>query len=262
MSGTTDLSLIGALTRAGMPFFAATELAAAIEDLVGPGGGASDWGDLGGTLADQTDLQTALDAKADEKAAVSLTGANTLLQATHSNRSLNWTGGTTQAQALPVAQTAGDIIDFFNGGSVPVTFTNVTAAAGYKNSCLPNERFTAETDGTTWFSATPRVNNAIIALTDGANIATDLDLSGMSSVTLGGNRTLDNPTNPQDGGVYGWWITQDGAGSRTLALGNKFKKAAADSLTLSTGINKVDFLSATYNSTKDIYLTSIKLDVA
>lgn len=33
---------------------------------VAAGGGASDWGDLGGTLSDQTDLQAALDAKADQ----------------------------------------------------------------------------------------------------------------------------------------------------------------------------------------------------
>ena len=40
-------------------------------------GGASDWGDIGGTLSDQTDLQNALDAKADESslADVATTGA-------------------------------------------------------------------------------------------------------------------------------------------------------------------------------------------
>lgn len=39
-----------------------------------PGGaGASDWGDIGGTLSDQTDLQAALDGKVDENAAI--TGA-------------------------------------------------------------------------------------------------------------------------------------------------------------------------------------------
>lgn len=39
-----------------------------------PGGaGASDWGDIGGTLSDQTDLQTALDGKVDKNA--SITGA-------------------------------------------------------------------------------------------------------------------------------------------------------------------------------------------
>ena len=40
--------------------------AAVWEELTGSGGGASDWGDIGGTLSDQTDLQAALDAKLDD----------------------------------------------------------------------------------------------------------------------------------------------------------------------------------------------------
>lgn len=37
-------------------------------------GGAVNWGEIGGTLSDQTDLQTALDAKANDNAVVKLTG--------------------------------------------------------------------------------------------------------------------------------------------------------------------------------------------
>lgn len=35
-------------------------------EVTGGGGGSTDWGDIGGTLSNQTDLQTALDAKADK----------------------------------------------------------------------------------------------------------------------------------------------------------------------------------------------------
>lgn len=35
-------------------------------EVTGGGGGSTDWGDIGGTLSDQTDLQNALDAKQDE----------------------------------------------------------------------------------------------------------------------------------------------------------------------------------------------------
>jgi hypothetical protein len=42
------------------------KIAGEIVDIPGSGvGGAGDWGDIGGTLSDQTDLQAALDAKAD-----------------------------------------------------------------------------------------------------------------------------------------------------------------------------------------------------
>jgi hypothetical protein len=199
--------------------------------------------------------------KVTANAAVSLTGANTLTQASHSNRSLNWTGSSTAAQALPTTQSAGDFVEMSNNGSVPITFTNGTAAAGFKMSALPGETFQAKTDGSSWKSLTPRVNNAIQVLTPGTTVATDVDIGTMSSLTPAQNFTLSNPTNPADGGVYGWWITQDATGSRVLTLGSKFKKPAADSVTLSTGANKVDFLSATYNATKDIYLTKLVLDI-
>lgn len=52
----------------------------------GGGGGVSDWGDIGGTLADQTDLQTALNAKA-PLASPTLTGTPTAPNVTASDDS-------------------------------------------------------------------------------------------------------------------------------------------------------------------------------
>jgi hypothetical protein len=60
------------------------------------------------------------------------------------------------------------------------------------------------------------------ALADGANIATDLALGSVHTVTLGGNRTLDNPTNKTIGQTHYWIITQDGTGGRTLAFGTDY----------------------------------------
>jgi len=95
---------------------------------------------------------------------------------------------------------------------------------------------------------------APVALTDGANIATNASLSSHFRVTLGGNRTLDNPTGGTDGQRVLWEITQDGTGGRTLALGNKFR-FGTDILnaTLSTTPNAKDFLGAIYNSTADLW---------
>ncbi len=64
--------------------------------------------------------------------------------------------------------------------------------------------------------------NQVFALTDGANIPTDCEDGSVFPVTLGGNRTLDNPTNKKLGKTYTWVITQDGTGSRTLAFGTDF----------------------------------------
>jgi hypothetical protein len=91
------------------------------------------------------------------------------------------------------------------------------------------------------------------ALTDGATINTDLSLAHNFRVTLGGNRTLANPTNPRSGQVYNWRIKQDGTGSRTLAYGNKFKFPGGAPV-LSTAINTLDFLSAQYSATDDQYV--------
>jgi hypothetical protein len=60
-------------------------------------------------------------------------------------------------------------------------------------------------------------------LTDAANIAWNLTDAQVAKVTLGGNRTLDNPTNMKDGGVYILRVIQDGTGTRTLAYGTAYK---------------------------------------
>ncbi len=78
------------------------------------------------------------------------------------------------------------------------------------------------------------INNSIAqvtgadALSDGANIATDLSNGAVHTVTLGGNRTLDNPTNKVVGETHTWIITQDGTGGRTLAFGTDYDFQGVD----------------------------------
>ena len=60
----------------------------------------------------------------------------------------------------------------------------------------------------------------LVALTDGASIAWDLDAAPNAVVTLGGNRTLAAPTNPRDGFLYLLSVQQDATGSRTLGFGD------------------------------------------
>jgi hypothetical protein len=91
-----------------------------------------------------------------------------------------------------------------------------------------------------------------ISLTDGTSISTDASLSNQFRVTLGGNRTLANPTNAFDGQLITWSIKQDATGSRTIALDTKFRFGTdITSITLSTTANKTDKLGVQYNAADD-----------
>ena len=80
-------------------------------------------------------------------------------------------------------------------------------------------------------------------LSDGANIAWDLSQNQVVSVTLGGNRTLDNPTNQKDGATYIITIKQDATGSRTLSFGGAYQFPGGTAPTLTAAANSEDVLT-------------------
>lgn len=80
----------------------------------------------------------------------------------------------------------------------------------------------------------------VTALTDAATIAVDFSDSNNFSVTLGGNRTLGNPTNQVAGQSGSIFVTQDGSGSKTLAYSSDWEFAGGTAPTLSTAANAVD----------------------
>jgi hypothetical protein len=98
-------------------------------------------------------------------------------------------------------------------------------------------------------------------LTDGANIAVDAELSNNFRVTLGGNRTLDNPTNLAGGMVLNFRIKQDGTGSRTMAYGSKYRFSGGTAPTLTTAADAVDLISCLYDEEDDVLSCSIVQDV-
>jgi hypothetical protein len=101
-------------------------------------------------------------------------------------------------------------------------------------------------------AVTGRLNVAVDALTDQATLATDAALGNYFRVTLGGNRTLGNPTNAVDGQKIMWELIQDGSGSRTITLDTKFALGTdITAVVLTTTLNKRDFLGVVYNSTAD-----------
>lgn len=62
-----------------------------------------------------------------------------------------------------------------------------------------------------------------ITLTDAANISLDASRSNFYIVTLGGNRTLSNPTNGVPGLGFTLMVSQDATGSRKLGFGTGYK---------------------------------------
>lgn len=83
---------------------------------------------------------------------------------------------------------------------------------------------------------------AEVALADGATITPDFDTGINFAVTLGGNRTLANPTNAKSGQSGVIFVTQDGTGSRSLTYGTNWKFPGGTP-TLSTAAGAVDLIS-------------------
>lgn len=79
-------------------------------------------------------------------------------------------------------------------------------------------------------------------LTDAATISWNMDLGGLATVTLGGNRTMAAPTNLKKA-VYILHIIQDGTGTRTITWDALFKWTAATAPVLSVVGGRRDIIS-------------------
>ena len=307
-----------------------------VYDTSSGGGGGAAWGSITGTLSDQTDLQTALDAKLDESAvsAFGLTliddadateargtlglgtaatsntgdfataaqgaladsalqsddigvtvqaydaqlsdiagltptdngviignGTNFVLESGATLRtSLGLAIGTdVQAYDAQLADVAG--LTPTDNGVIIGNGTNFVVESGSTlrtslglaigTDVQAYDAQTAFTDVAQTYTAAQR--GSITALTDATNIATDMSLNNFFSVTLGGNRTLDNPTNIVAGQSGSIFITQDGTGSRTLAYGSFWDFAGGTAPTLSTAANAVDRLDYVVRTTGSIH---------
>lgn len=109
---------------------------------------------------------------------------------------------------------------------------------------------TAKTNVVQSFTVAQR--GSVTALTDGATITPDFALANNYSVTLGGNRTLANPTNLVAGQSGIIKISQDGTGGRTLAFGSYWDFPAGVAPTLTTTASAVDILAYYVDSSTNI----------
>ena len=80
-----------------------------------------------------------------------------------------------------------------------------------------------------------------VILTDAPTIATDGSLSNVFHLTLGGNRTLGNPTNLIPGTTYVWHVIQS-TGGHSLAYGSYFKWSDGAAPTLSAAAGAKDMI--------------------
>jgi hypothetical protein len=81
-----------------------------------------------------------------------------------------------------------------------------------------------------------------VALTDAATISVDMSTFLNATVTLGGNRTLGQPSNTKVGQSGCIRIVQDGSGNRTLAYHADWKFAGGTDPALSTAAGAQDLL--------------------
>jgi hypothetical protein len=137
-----------------------------------------------------------------------------------------------------------------DGGTGASTLTGVLKGNG-------TSAFTAATAGTDYAgiataqSFTAAQRGAISTLTDGATITPDFALANNFTVTLGGNRTLANPSNLTAGQSGSIFIVQDATGSRTLAYGTQYDFIGGTAPTLSTtaaAVDRIDYVVRTTGS--------------
>jgi hypothetical protein len=91
----------------------------------------------------------------------------------------------------------------------------------------------------------------IATLTDAATITPDFGANQNFTVTLAGNRTLANPTNPVVGQTGSIFLVQDGTGSRTLSFGTQYDFSGGTAPTLSTtaaAVDRIDYIVRTATS--------------
>jgi len=93
----------------------------------------------------------------------------------------------------------------------------------------------------------------VATLTDAATIAVDFGANQNFTVTLGGNRTLGNPTNIVVGQTGSIIVVQDSTGSRTLSFSSYYKFPGGTVPTLSTAANSIDRIDYIVKSTTEIH---------
>ena len=152
------------------------------------------------------------------------------------------TVGTTAANATISSNGAHDLILETNEGSASGSITLTDAADGditFINNGAGNVVFT------------DAAYNPETTVADGATLAWDVQEKPVAKVTLGDNRIVGLPTNPQAGQFISLLVIQDATGSRTLTWNAAFEfPAALTPPTLTTTGNLADLFVFRYHNAK------------
>ena len=152
-----------------------------------------------------------------------------------------WVAAYVQGVAADIGFTpAGNIAATNVQSAIQELDTEKIATSAIGSTVQAYDADTAKTDVVQTFTAAQR--GAITTLTDGATITADFAVTNHFQVTLGGNRTLANPTNVVAGQSGAIRVVQDGTGSKTLAYGSNWKFPAGAAPVLTTTANAVDLL--------------------
>jgi len=97
-----------------------------------------------------------------------------------------------------------------------------------------------------------KLRPTVAALIDAATISVNASGGNQFAVTLGGNRTLGNPTGAYNGQLLLFVIRQDGAGGRTLAADTKYRfNDTFSDFELNSAAGKTTYILCRYHSTDD-----------
>ena len=141
-----------------------------------------------------------------------------------------------------------------DGGTGASSFTSGALLKGAGTSAITTA--TAGTDYAgidTAQTFTKGQRGEITTLTDGSTVTPDMADSNNFTLTLGGNRTLANPSNLTAGQSGSIFLVQDGTGSRTLAYGSQYDFIGGTAPTLSTAANAVDRIDYVVRTTGSIH---------
>ena len=154
------------------------------------------------------------------------------------------------------AAVTGSPVYILNPGLKKITWSNfqtqMLGSAGTADQYRLNTPATLLSNNQVWSAADQ------VALVDGATIAVDMGTFLNASVTLGGNRTLGNPTNTKVGQTGYIRIVQDATGSRTLAYGSNWEFGGGVAPVLTTTADAVDILFYQVLSATSIFASLVR----
>ena len=181
------------------------------------------------------------------KSNTSTIGSHTIVALNDRLGTFQWSGSD-GTNYIPAAQIYAQVDGTPGANDMPGRLVFSTTADGASS---PTERLRISQNGVV------TIQNGAVAvidtLTDGATITPDFAAGCNFTVTLGGNRTLANPTNLTAGQSGSIFVVQDATGSRTLAFGSNWDFPGGTAPTLSTAANAVDRIDYIVRSSTSIH---------